>query len=497
MFRIRYGIALVCSGAAILIVQLAMARLLAPHVGQSIEVWGGLLGVVLGALAAGYLIGGACIDRWPSPVVGAAFCLAAAAWLSVLWVRGDRLTEWLAGAVTHTGLAATVAALALCAPPTLALATLSPAVLRLSAGAATQAGRLGGRLYALGTLGSIVASFATAFWLLPEWGVRTTLLVAAGVSGAAAVALCAGHPRRATGVTMACLACAACCAPFAPEPAPGVISERESAYAHLRVLEQGRVRTLQINAHPQSAIDLDDPTRDVFVYSRALTLGPAAVGRSPRSIYMIGLGGGTLARRLHTLLPHAHQTVVEIDPDVVALARAYFALPDARSLEVRVGDGRDMLGAHAGRLDCIVVDAFTDEGIPFHLTTREFVMLAKARLGPGGVVVMNLIGTLEGPESRLWRNVARTYADVFAQVRVFPVRRGRAERGAVLDPNERRNLILVAGTELPETASLLRRADAIVADRPESIASLLGAPIAPPAASVLTDDRADTDGLDG
>ena len=93
-----------------------------------------------------------------------------------------------------------------------------------------------------------------------------------------------------------------------------------------------------------------------------------------------------------------------------------------------------------GPWDAIVVDAFYSDSIPFHLATREFLELARSRLRPGGVVVTNIIGTVKGDESRLFRSMLRTYRAVFPTVAIHPV----------LEPGNRdlnvvRNLILVSG----------------------------------------------------
>ena len=61
------GTAVFLSGAALLGVEIAASRVLAPTFGSSLYVWGALIGVVLTGLAIGYWAGGALADRWPSP----------------------------------------------------------------------------------------------------------------------------------------------------------------------------------------------------------------------------------------------------------------------------------------------------------------------------------------------------------------------------------------------------------------------------------------------
>src|ERR671921_2631587 len=77
------GVVVFVAGAVLLGVELAASRVLAPYFGNSLFVWGALIGVVLTGLSVGYYLGGALADRLPSPwllaatmVLGALLVLA-------------------------------------------------------------------------------------------------------------------------------------------------------------------------------------------------------------------------------------------------------------------------------------------------------------------------------------------------------------------------------------------------------------------------------------
>ena len=55
------------SGAVVLGMEIAASRVLAPFFGNSLFVWGSLIGIVLAGLAIGYWAGGVLADRWPEP----------------------------------------------------------------------------------------------------------------------------------------------------------------------------------------------------------------------------------------------------------------------------------------------------------------------------------------------------------------------------------------------------------------------------------------------
>ncbi len=104
-------------------------------------------------------------------------------------------------------------------------------------------------------------------------------------------------------------------------------------------------------------------------------------------VLMIGLGGGTLATMLHRA--GVEVVAVEIDPAIVELARAYFAMPEG--IEIHVGDGAAFLARARRKFDAIVLDAYRGPQMPAHLTTPAFFGRVKARLAPGGIALANLI----------------------------------------------------------------------------------------------------------
>ena len=62
-------------------------------------------------------------------------------------------------------------------------------------------------------------------------------------------------------------------------------------------------------------------------------------------------------------------------------------------LKTLVGDGRRILRSAGEKYDFIVGDAYRGlRNIPPHLVTKEFFTEARARLAPGGVFMLNLIG---------------------------------------------------------------------------------------------------------
>jgi hypothetical protein len=134
--------------------------------------------------------------------------------------------------------------------------------------------------------------------------------------------------------------------------------------------------------------------------------------RAPKRAVVIGLAGGTVARDLVLQFPNIVVDGVEIDGELVEIARRYMALPP--NVNVVIEDGRRFLFRTKRQYDLIYVDAFRDLYIPEHLATKEFFELAAKRLRQGGVIAVNVLTYRD--EDRLARALAQTMTAVFPSV---------------------------------------------------------------------------------
>jgi spermidine synthase len=533
---VALGIAVFLSGAALLGLEIAASRVLAPSFGSSLYVWGSLIGVVLTGLAIGYWAGGTLADRLPSPLllVGT-IALGALLVLAVPILDGwviDRVVGWDLGARLDPLVAATI----LFGPASVVLAAVTPIAVRLAARTIDRLGTTAGRLFALSTAGSIAGTFVTAFWLVPELG--TDQVIAAGsvalLTAATIVAVAERQLLPALGLAAGAGAAVLAVVALAPEEGgriaasevrnysplyrvreertPGkldpadvallasgftVREAKDTRYHRLLVVDDGDSRYLRFDNSFQSGMYLGNPFRTRFSYTDYLQLGVAYEPQASRALF-IGLGGGSAPKRMWRDFPDLQLQVVELDPDVVAAAYRWFALPRDPRLKVAVEDGRRYLRRTPEQWDLIVIDAFYADAIPFHLATAEFVELARSRLAPGGVIVVNVIGALEGRNSRLLRSIAKTYRSVFSTVALHPVYDGPDDTFF----EDVRNIILVATDRpAPDRAFLAERWQQVRA-RSRGAPDLRGAITrrwerALPLDDVplLTDDYAPTDAL--
>ena len=433
------------SGMASLGVEFGASRLLAPYFGTSLYVWGVLIGLILVYLSAGYVIGGRLADRYPRDEVLFQITAWAGLWIGliplvsypILLASQQGFKDLSVGLVAGTLLAVVL----LFAVPVILLGCVSPFAIRLLLKNIETGGNTAGRVYALSTAGSILGTFLPVFWFIPTYGTRPTL---EGFGLALVLISIAGLWPRRKGFAIFALAVILAWI-FLPSgikpPEFGLLLyEKESAYNYIQVVQVGTSTELILN-EGQAVHSIYD-SRDHLTHSYwdylllADTFRPAqSTPPVPHSLANLGLAGGTTARQYR--LAYGSQidiTGVEIDPDILAVGHRYFHLEDAQAHEV-LADARYWLETQAGKYDVMVLDAYRQPYIPFHLTTKEFFQHVRDHLNPGGVVAVNVGRT--ATDYRLVDAIASTMAAVYTNVYLID------------DPNF--NNTLVFGTTEPVT----------------------------------------------
>jgi spermidine synthase len=119
-----------------------------------------------------------------------------------------------------------------------------------------------------------------------------------------------------------------------------------------------------------------------------------AHGRAERVLIV---GGGDCGLAAEVLKHRNVRKVVqiEIDPQVVKLARAYFADMNGavfsdRRFRLIIGDGADFVGRTEDRFDVILVDSTDPGGVSTPLFTETFYRNARGCLKPGGVLIAQI-----------------------------------------------------------------------------------------------------------
>jgi spermidine synthase len=462
----RPEIAVFVSGVASMGLEILAGRMIAPQFGSSIYTWGTIIGVFLAALSYGYHRGGKLAAERATNGRMARVFLLTAVYVAGLILVGDVLLRATSGFPLPSRIASLPAVTLLFGPPTYLLGYVSPYAAELSAKEGL--GEASGHVYMLGTVGSIVGAFATTYLLIPSLGITQIALVFGALSIAAALAIGRpiGRDRAAVTGFVALLLVAAAATGAAGYTVQGeVVYETQTPYQQLRVVDLGDTRTLYLGGQRHSAMDLEEPYRHVFEYTRYFHLpylftdDPGEIDR----VLFIGGGGFTGPKRFVHEYENATVDVAEIDPAVIAAATEYFGVEESKRLNVYNQGGRQFLRETNRTYDLIVLDAYQKDKVPFELTTREFMSLANSRLDEGGVFFANVISAAGGPASQFYRAEYRTISTAFPQAYSFPTVGGgvvqnieivaikndtRLTEGELLARNERRAIGIDLSSEI-------------------------------------------------
>lgn len=423
----RLEIVVFFGGAIGMIVELVGSRVISPYFGNSLVVWTSLIGVVLGCLSAGYYYGGRLADRYPTYSGLSKVILMGAFSLGIT----SFLKEPILGAVQFAmgyelRAASFMAVLILFGPVSFSLGMIAPFAAKLRLSHVGSTGRVVGNLYAISTFGSIMGTFLAGFWLIPLFGNGNLLY---GLT--LALFLLSGLPvlklDRVTGLSLILLA-----GLFYLNRIEGVLSlqnlaDVDSLYNRIVVWQflddkYGPVTAMSTdNFAAQSAYIPGQPDELYLEYTKAFRTS-WEIDPVIKKALLIGGGGYSFAIDFLNKHPGATMDVIEIDPQMTALAKIYFGLKELVGLKIFHGDARMQMSGPGDIYDVIYLDAFNSLTPPPHLTTREFMTDLMNHLSPKGFLMVNMIGSVEGKNSRFMKAERNTILTVFPKVEVYRVK---------------------------------------------------------------------------
>jgi spermidine synthase len=163
-----------------------------------------------------------------------------------------------------------------------------------------------------------------------------------------------------------------------------MLTKRSSAFGEITILRNRSTGAVAYchGDHYQSEADPNGISLASYIHAiHALVAQTEA-----REVLMIGCGGGTLGTMLAAT---GHRvTIVDIDPESIALAQQYFALPS--DVACHAVDGRAFLEECPKTYDAIIIDAFSGDKVPPSFRSTEFFRLARRRLTSTGSLFFNI-----------------------------------------------------------------------------------------------------------
>jgi len=504
MFRqTAYAVALFISSACGLIIEIVAGRLIAPYVGMSLYTWTAIIAVVLAGFSVGHWIGGVLaaphVDaKKGERRVAIALALSAVSSLASLVLLRTVSIQLMATGMSLIPLIVVLTSV-LFLLPSLFVGIVSPILTKLAVDADPQRhGRVIGRMYAIGTLGSIAGTLMAGYVFISWVGSTGTVIAVAAIYAVLALSFVVFDRKGA--VSLAVLAIVGGVFGWWGHTVQAFTSpcDVESDYFCIRVADSsnqtGRPSALMALDHLVHSInDRDDPGFLFSPYLHAVDelAKQRFIGKphnfSPRAFF-VGGGGYTLPRAWAADYANADLIVAEIDPQVTRAAKDGLWLdPQAPGLAIHHRDARTLLQALPENepFDLIFGDAFHDISIPPHLVSREFNQEIAKRLTPAGIYAINVVDS--GAKPRFMYSLIKTLKMDFAAVEAWVDQEQAGNPGRVT--------FIVVASDTPTAVATLKASRGPTRNWRRWPPGDLDSKIARAHVPVLTDDFAPVDRL--
>jgi spermidine synthase len=450
-------IAVFFSGLGVMVLELVGTRVVAPYLGTSLYVWTALIGVMMGSIALGYYWGGEQSGHFSSFGKISELLLWTAVWIFLTSWGKEIFLESVVGLISWEKLQVVAATIGLFAIPGILMGAIFPFAAKLAIKSVKESGFEVGKLYAMSTVGSIVGTFATGFWLVPILGNLRILIGLAIVLSAASLTISSN--KFWIKISLLTLFAVGFWQPWSLRSLSmrEVVEDVDTAYYRVWlkdfVISQGVKRVITIGRSSQSAVILGNDNYLAFPYYNFYNL-MAWHNARPEKVLMVGGAGMGYPRFLLSKFPQSDLTVVEIDKGLYKLAMEKMQFKENERLKMVFEDGRVFLNRNNQKYNAILFDVFSGFTIPGHMVSREALVQVRESLTDDGVVVLNMLGSLEGSGSEVVRAVTSTYSSMFKSVELFTVNHPPSERGKL------QNVILVASDKtLDSDDNSLRQED--------------------------------------
>jgi len=427
--------------------ELMGAKMLAPFYGSSLYVWASVMAVTLVGLAGGYFAGGILSSKTKSETKLYWTLLTAGAF-TILMPFTAKLSFLVFGAFSLIP-AVIITSLVVLFPPVFMMGMVSPLIIRQIATDAENAGRVSGTVYAISTVGGILATFLFGFYIIPFVGLTIPSVFTGIILG---IIPCMILVKKNFFNAFAFLPVAAWAITTSfSSPAQTnmkIIYSSEGLLGQIYVIDYPNEiyygdstrkgtysRWLYVNRISQT---MDDPFANpvkgeeryfTYVYKIAQSCD-SLLRQGKNKALLLGLGGGSVAKYLTE--KGWEVEACELDERIVHVAQTYFELP--ASVNVTKDDARHYINLCEKKYDIIIFDVFKGEETPSHVLTTECLEKVKTLLNKNGMLFLNSFGFIEGERGKGMRSLYKTLSYSGFDVKVL----------ATSPDENQRNLVFVA-----------------------------------------------------
>lgn len=444
MKKIRYEVIVFVCGALSMALELVAARIFSPYVGSSNLIWTVIIGMILIFMSIGYYVGGKLADKKQDVDILRFLLYVSMIYIAVIPILEVLILEPFAGIGLPLVLTAIIMSVLLFGFPSFVFAFVSPFSVKLKQiecdNNKDKIGEISGKMSAYSTIGSILGTFVTGFWLIPTIGTRgLNLLITILLVGLLIFLEDEFNFKRTVKniISFVLVIGLFVLGNFVYKTAhPEVIRDVDSEYSRIQVKQYiskttgEKVKALEVgNVGAESLKYEGTGTIGDYLYYYDLVeyyLKNDNTTDNPSNTNILMIGGAAYTYPTYLYEKEENKNVkmdvVEIDEVMTKLATQEFDLDlNNPSLDVIHQDGRSYINYTDEKYDAILVDAFKGASVPFELTTCEAAQKMYNILNENGLVITNILSSLEGKESDFLKYEYSTYKKVFDDVKVFYV----------------------------------------------------------------------------
>jgi spermidine synthase len=412
-------------GCSVMVAELAGGKMLAPYYGTSLYVWASTLAITLGGLTLGYYLGGEWSKKELPERRKKLFqtIAIASALVIIMPALANFIMERTLDMSFLTGLV--VSQLVFLFPPILGMGIVSPLLISLL-GENNNSGKAAGLVYAVSTLGGVIATLLTGFFLVPVLGIAIPCVVIGALLFLLNIfILRPGKKIVAAGGLLLLLPSLYFIKTTREDLSDKykVLYHTEGMLGQVKVVDfnytvagkQYEARTMLVNNNWQTWVDKNDFNFSFLYYTRFTKAVISAMPANSRAL-LIGLGGGTVAKQLESR--NVDYDVVEIDGRLPMLAEKYFGLKHAIKNTV-IDDGRHYINVCKKKYDLIIIDALLGDKVPSHLLSVESFVKLKNLLNTNGKVFIEFDGIAEGTDGTAQQALLNTVKKAGYQAKTY------------------------------------------------------------------------------
>ena len=380
-------------GASVMAAEICGAKLLAPFFGSSLYVWSSVMAITLGGLASGYFFGGKLSKRFDKEMnllfvlVAAIFFLCSMPILTSVFVFTSSVFPLIPAVI--------ISVFFLLFPTMLCMGATSPLIISILTNQVQSSGENSGKVYAISTVGGILSTFLCGFYLIPNTGVKLSLICFAIALSLVTLLLIIKKKSKLIAIVLFCTFSITTFVFLTLKPNKFSIYQSEGILGKLEIRDEPNQnnssiieRKLLINNIVQTEMNLQNH-QSVSDYVRLLDRNKMFFPKG--KMLILGLGGGVVANMFQDETYDV--TAVEFDERIIEMSKRFFYLND--SIKTICSDARYYINHSSEKYNVILFDVFKAEEQPSHIITQESLIKLKMMLDTNGLVLINTHGYLK------------------------------------------------------------------------------------------------------